>query len=117
MGKKTCTNGLFSGADSVENALGHYAVSLAGHDAGEIYLVTGVRIDSSGKRLLLLADGKRRPAANPKAKKQMHVTVLKSFDAAIAERLAAGQAVEDGALVSSVKAFKRAQNDHCEKEA
>lgn len=117
MGKKTRVNGLFSGADSIKNALGHYAVSLAGHDSGKIYLVTGVRTDSSGKLLLLLADGKRRPAANPKVKKQMHVTVLKGRDAAIAERLLAGQAVEDGALISSIKAFKRSQNDHCEKEA
>ena len=36
-------NGLFSGVKGAENAIGHYAVSLAGHDSGKIYLVVGQR--------------------------------------------------------------------------
>lgn len=118
MCKKTCANGLFSGADGLKTALGHYAVSLAGHDSGKIYLVVGVGRDRAGKPMLLLADGKSRPAANPKAKKPMHVTVLKQRDEILAGLIASGKAVEDPALVRSVKEFRKgAENDHCEKEA
>ena len=118
MCKKTCSSGLLSGFEGAENALGHYAVSLAGHDAGKIYLVVGVSEDRSGKRMLLLADGKSRPVAGPKAKKAMHVAVLKAADPSVAAKLVSGAAVDDPAVARSIKEFRAARNnDHCEKEA
>ena len=42
--------------------------SLAGHDAGKLYMVTG----KSGERLLL-SDGKLRKLENPKSKSPRHV--------------------------------------------
>ena len=47
-------------------------VSLAGHDAGRLYVVTGV----SGERLLL-CDGKTRKLENPKCKSPKHVRVAR----------------------------------------
>ncbi len=46
-------------------------VSLAGHDRGKLYMVTGVQ----GERLLL-RDGKLRKETNPKSKSPRHVRLV-----------------------------------------
>ena len=46
-------------------------VSLAGHDRGKYFMVTGVREDGR----LLLCDGKNRRLENPKSKSPKHVRV------------------------------------------
>ena len=46
-------------------------VSLAGHDAGKLYMVTG----AAGERLLL-RDGKLRRESNPKCKSPKHVRLV-----------------------------------------
>ena len=88
--------------------LGRYAVSLAGHDVGKIYLVTGVECGaaSAAQTVLLLCDGHARKADNPKRKKAMHVRVLASRDDALAYKLSAGERVTDAELVHSIKCFK-----------
>ena len=45
-------------------------VSLAGHDAGRLYMVTG-----TAENRLLLCDGRLRRLANPKSKSPRHVRV------------------------------------------
>ena len=91
--------------------LGRYAVSLAGHDAGKIYLLIGVECGarSASQTMLLLCDGRARKAASPKRKKAMHVRVLASRDDAIAYKLIAGESVTDAELVHSIKCFKAGQ--------
>ena len=90
--------------------LGRYAVSLAGHDAGKIYLVIGVAEGGGGasKPVLLLADGHARKASAPKRKKAMHVRLLSAKDEALADKLARGSGVTDAELVHSIKCFKAA---------
>ena len=46
-------------------------VSLAGHDGGKLYMVTG----AAGERLLL-SDGKLRRLENPKSKSPKHVRLV-----------------------------------------
>ncbi len=50
---------------------GKVALSTAGRDAGELYIIVG-----STSKQYLLADGIKRKIANPKAKNIKHVSVL-----------------------------------------
>lgn len=100
-------NGLFSGVKGAENAIGHYAVSLAGHDSGKIYLVVGQRGGAGKAGELLLCDGKARPFGRPKVKKRMHVTVLKERDDGIAASISAGERVDDSVLIHALRGFRK----------
>ena len=51
-------------------------VSLAGHDEGKLFMVTGV----TGERILL-CDGKNRRQDNPKSKSPKHVRLVAEGDA------------------------------------
>ena len=79
--------------------------SEAGRDKGEVFCVVGV----DGERLLL-ADGKRRKADKPKAKKLGHVTVLSDhqsmFDHPTIEKLRQGQTLTNKALRRALGAFR-----------
>ena len=77
----------------------------AGRDKGGIFCVVGV--DQEGLRLLL-ADGKRRKIARPKAKKPGHVRVLTgcAYDHPVVHSLRQGEPVSDRALRRALAAFK-----------
>ena len=79
----------------------------AGRDKGGIFCVVGV--DQERFRLLL-ADGKRRKAARPKAKKPGHVYVLADrqhmYDHPVIHSLRQGEPVSDRALRRALAAFK-----------
>ncbi len=55
-------------------AAGMLARSKAGHDKGSLYLI----IRTEGE-YLYLADGKRRPLANPKKKKYKHIQIIRQM--------------------------------------
>ena len=77
----------------------------AGRDKGGIFCVVGV--DQERNRLLL-ADGKRRKIARPKAKKPGHVRVLteRAYDHPAVRSLRQGEPVSDRALRRALAAFK-----------
>ncbi len=76
----------------------------AGRDRGNIFCVVGV--DQERTRLLL-ADGKRRKAARPKAKKLGHVSCLTDmYDHPVVHSLREGEPVSDRALRRALAAFK-----------
>ena len=77
----------------------------AGRDKGGIFCVVGV--DQERFRLLL-ADGKRRKLARPKAKKPGHVGVLtgRVYDHPAVHSLRQGEPVSDRALRRALAAFK-----------
>lgn len=52
----------------MENLIGRFAVSVAGHDAETVYLVVG-----QTKDCLYLCDGKYKTLAKPKKKSRKHV--------------------------------------------
>lgn len=107
MCKISCSYGLLSGTDSTKNVLGRYAVSLAGHDAGKIYLVVGAPEEGERAGKLLLSDGRSRTFEKPKAKKRMHVAVLRERDETVALMLAEGRAVDDSVLIHSLREYKQ----------
>ena len=79
----------------------------AGRDKGGIFCVVGV--DQERDRLLL-ADGKRRKIARPKAKKLGHVCTLTDqrhmFDHPAVHSLRQGEPVSDRALRRALAAFQ-----------
>ena len=79
----------------------------AGRDRDGIFCVVGV---DQERTMLLLADGKRRKAASPKAKKLGHVLCLTdsqhSFDHPVVRSLQEGKPVSDRALRRALAAFK-----------
>lgn len=79
----------------------------AGRDRGKLFYVVGV---DPGTRRLLLADGKGRKAARPKAKKLGHVRPLtdhqREFPHPVTQKLQRGETVCDRELRRALGAFK-----------
>ena len=97
-----------------KSCLGRYAVSLAGHDSGKIYLVVG-QVFAEGfaaPKAFLLANGRSRKAATPKLKKRMHVRILTQEDAVLAAKLQSGAAVTDAEVIHSINCFKALNAKH-----
>lgn len=86
---------------------GQIVRAAAGRDKGGVFCVVGV---DQERTMLLLADGKRRKAASPKAKKLKHVLCLTdsrhSFDHPVVHSLQQGEPVSDRALRRALAAFK-----------
>lgn len=86
---------------------GRIVRATAGRDRDGIFCVVGV---DQERTMLLLADGKRRKAASPKAKKPGHVLCLTdsqhSFDHPVVRSLQEGKPVSDRALRRALAAFK-----------
>lgn len=86
---------------------GRIVRATAGRDRDGIFCVVGV---DQERTMLLLADGKRRKAAFPKAKKPGHVLCLTdsqhSFDHPVVRSLQEGKPVSDRALRRALAAFK-----------
>lgn len=86
---------------------GRIVRATAGRDRDGIFCVVGV---DQERTMLLLADGKRRKAASPKAKKLGHVLCLTdsqhSFDHPVVRSLQEGKPVSDRALRRALAAFK-----------
>ncbi len=89
------------------NYTGWIVQANAGRDKDGIFCVVGV---DQEKSRLLLADGKRRKAARPKAKKLGHVRCLTDqrhgFDHPVVRRLTQGEPVSDRELRRALSAFK-----------
>ena len=86
---------------------GHVVQATAGRDKGELFCVVGMEKEQSR---LLLANGKRRKAGRPKAKKLGHVQVLtaseQAFDHQTIQKLKQGEPVSDRELRRALAAFK-----------
>ncbi len=80
---------------------GRLVRSTAGRDKGGVYCALG----REGE-MLLLADGKRRRAANPKRKKLRHVEPLGDFDHPTIRKLKEGSPVSNRDLRRLLAAFK-----------
>ena len=85
---------------------GRIVQAAAGRDKGGIFCVLGT--DPEGR--LLLADGKRRRAAHPKAKKLSHVKIPggcgHGFDHPAIQKLKQGEALSDKELRRALAAFR-----------
>ncbi len=81
---------------------GGVAESMAGHDAGRLYIILG----QEGERLLL-ADGGAKSCRAPKSKNIKHVRLLPLFYREIAARAAAGKD-EDSEIRAALQEAARA---------
>ena len=83
---------------------GQIVRATAGRDKGDLFCVVGME-----QERLLLANGKRRRAAHPKAKKLGHVQLLtaaEEYDPPAIRKLKQGEPVSDRELRRALAAFK-----------
>ena len=90
-----------------EAEAGMFARSLAGHDKGRLYIIMGSEED-----LLLLSDGRLRPAEKPKRKKKKHVQIDYGSDEDICRKLRNRQTVYNEEIR---KAIKRKEEHVCQR--
>ena len=87
----------------MSDGTGRIVQATAGRDSGDVSFVVGQTADGR----LLLADGKRRKAARPKAKKLRHVRLLhQEFDHPVIQKLQQGKPASDRELRQALAAFK-----------
>lgn len=91
---------------------GELVRSLAGHDKGRVFCVTG-----ADGPWLYLVDGKRRKLAAPKRKKKLHAEALGGFEHPALARLSQGETVSDNEIRRALAAFRARQGgyDACQK--
>lgn len=88
---------------SVANiSIGQLVVSIAGRDAGHVYIVIG----QMPAKMLLLADGRERKLVNPKKKNIRHVKRLAFTADGVAESLRSNTLVTDEALRQAITKHK-----------
>lgn len=79
--------------------LGMFAVSMAGHDKGRMYLIVKEEGD-----MVYLADGKSRTQENPKKKKKKHMQVIKKdIDQMLMQKLINKQTLYNEEIKHAIK--------------
>ena len=79
--------------------VGMFAVSKAGHDKGQMYII----IKEEGD-FVYLADGRLKTIESPKKKRKKHLQpVKKGMDEALAERLKSGNTVYNEEIKYAIK--------------
>ena len=77
---------------------GMFARSLAGHDAGQLYVVLREEGD-----FVYLADGKLRKLENPKKKKKMHIQPDYHRAECLCEKAEAGLEIQNADIRKAIK--------------
>ncbi len=77
---------------------GMFARSLAGHDAGKLYMIW-----KADQELLYLVDGIHRKIENPKKKKRKHVQVDYRTAPVIALMISEGETIRDEAVRKAIR--------------
>lgn len=86
--------------------IGNLAVSLAGHDKGQIYLI--IREDGE---YVYLCDGRLKTTEQPKRKNRKHIQIIKrGVDQELAARLAKGESVRDEEIKRMIKLYESRQS-------
>ena len=86
--------------------IGNLAVSLAGHDKGQIYLI--IREDGE---YVYLCDGRLKTTEQPKRKNRKHIQVIKrGVDQELTTRLAKGESVRDEEIKRMIKLYESKQS-------
>ena len=78
------------------------AKSLAGHDKGKVYLVSG-----ADETYVYLVDGKCRTMDRPKRKKKKHVQIDYQIPEWIQKLLAEGKSVQDSDVIKVRREYGR----------
>ena len=86
--------------------IGNLAVSLAGHDKGQIYII--IREDGE---YVYLCDGRLKTTEQPKRKNRKHIQIIKrGVDQELAARLAKGESVRDEEIKRMIKLYESKQS-------
>ncbi|MGN1141708.1 MAG: 50S ribosomal protein L14 [Oliverpabstia sp.] len=83
-------------------SIGMMAKSLAGHDKGKIYLVSG-----ADETYVYLVDGKCRTMDRPKRKKKKHVQIDYQIPEWIQKLLEEGKSVQDSDVIKVRREYGR----------
>ena len=83
-------------------SIGMMAKSLAGHDKGKVYLVSG-----ADETYVYLVDGKCRTMDRPKRKKKKHVQIDYQIPEWIQKLLAEGKSVQDSDVIKVRRDYGR----------
>lgn len=79
--------------------LGMFAISKAGHDQGQMYVI----LKEEGDRVLL-SDGRLKPVSSPKRKKKKHIQIVKTgLNEALTEKLINQQPVSNEEIKYAIK--------------
>lgn len=82
-----------------ETMVGMFAISKAGHDKDQMYLIVKEEGD-----FFYLADGKSRGIEKPKKKRKKHLQIVKTgIDEALAEKLKKGQTIYNEEIKFAIK--------------
>ena len=75
--------------------------SRAGHDKGELYIITGI---TDG--YVALSDGRLKPVDHPKQKKPMHIAKKADIPALLAEKLTQGMPLTNEDIKRVIKLWR-----------
>lgn len=82
----------------MDQMIGKFARSKAGHDKDRIYVITG-----EDAEYVYLVDGKLRKTANPKRKRKKHIQLIQRADAALSQLQSAQKPVTDEQIKAAIK--------------
>lgn len=85
-----------------EYSIGMMAKSLAGHDKGKVYLVSG-----ADEQYVYLADGQCRTMDRPKKKKKKHIQIDRRIPVWIQELLTEGKSIQDSDVIKVRREYGR----------
>lgn len=85
---------------------GSFAISKAGHDYNEIYII--IKSDSE---YVYLSDGNLKTIDNPKKKKYKHIQQINIIDDNIKNKLTNGQLLINEDIKRAIKLYKRGCNN------
>lgn len=86
--------------------VGMLAISRAGHDLNQIYIIVGV-----DKEYVYLVDGLLRKIDNPKKKNKKHIQVIREVQIDIAEKCRNSQKIENEEIKRIIKLYKMRNAD------
>ena len=81
---------------------GMFALSLAGHDKGQMYVI--IKEDSE---YVYLADGNLKPFEKPKKKSKKHIQIINRVDETIQNKLENGQIIYNEDIKRAIKLYWR----------
>ena len=84
--------------EQVEPMTGMFAISKAGHDKGQMYLIIKEEGDFA-----YLADGKSRTPDHPKKKRKKHLQLIKSEEKALTQKLKSGAVIYNEEIKFAIK--------------
>lgn len=86
--------------------VGCFAVSKAGHDCNEIYVII-----KGEREYVYLADGKLRTIEKPKKKKLKHIQIINLVDQEIQAKLSQDKLLINEDIKRAIKLYKRCLNN------